>query len=64
MKMTHRRKRKTIENSLELRLMGWQAAARSPRTPAWLKPSLREMVRRAKKRLQQSRRRAARMERD
>jgi hypothetical protein len=36
---------KNIKTNLRLRLAGWKKAAASPRTPAWLKRSIRKNIR-------------------
>jgi hypothetical protein len=36
---------KTIQTNLELRIEGWKAAVRSPRTPIDLKRGLRKLIR-------------------
>jgi len=42
---------KTIKTNLALRLKGWRAAVRSPKTPPELKPGLRRLIRQASARL-------------
>jgi len=42
---------KRVDNSIEVRLRGWRAALRSQRTPVWLKPSLRQGIKRLSGRL-------------
>ena len=38
--------RNNIYQNPRLRLKGWQAALRSPRTPKWLRAGIRENIRR------------------
>lgn len=42
---------KTFDRDPRLRLKGWKKALRSPRTPEWLRPSLRANIRRLEHRL-------------
>ena len=42
---------RNIKTNLELRLKGWQAAAKSPRTPTWLRASIIRNIRELKQRL-------------
>jgi hypothetical protein len=44
-------KGKNIKTNLELRLRGWQAAAKSPRTPSWLRDSIKKNIRQLRRRL-------------
>jgi hypothetical protein len=44
---------RTIKTNLALRVKGWRAAVRSPRTPSELKPGLRQLIREASARLRQ-----------
>ena len=46
---------KRVDNSIEVRLRGWRAALKSPRTPVWLKPSLRERIKRVSAKLERRR---------
>ena len=43
--------RHNIYQDPRLRLKGWRAALRSPRTPKWLRPRIRENIRRLQERL-------------
>jgi hypothetical protein len=43
---------RTIKTNLALRLKGWRAAVKSPRTPCELKPGLRRLIRDMSARLQ------------
>jgi hypothetical protein len=47
--------RRTIEGNLELRAKGWSAAARSSKTPPWLRPSLRKLAKDAERKLEKRR---------
>jgi hypothetical protein len=42
---------RTIKTNLALRVKGWRAAVKSPRTPSELKPGLRRLIREASRRL-------------
>ena len=42
---------RTIKTNLQLRVKGWRAAVRSPKTPSELKPGLRALIRKAAARL-------------
>jgi hypothetical protein len=42
---------RTIKTNLTLRVKGWRAAVKSPRTPRELKPGLRRLIREASARL-------------
>ena len=44
---------KNIKTNLRLRLAGWKKAAASPRTPAWLKGSIRKNIRELSNRLKE-----------
>jgi hypothetical protein len=44
---------RTIKTNLALRVKGWKAAVKSPRTPSELKPGLRRLIREATTRLKQ-----------
>jgi len=44
---------KNIKTNLSLRLAGWKKAAASPRTPAWLKSSIRKNIRALSQRLKE-----------
>jgi hypothetical protein len=46
---------KNIKTNLRLRLAGWKKAAASPRTPAWLKKSIRQNIRDLTNRLREGR---------
>jgi len=45
---------RTIKTNLALRVKGWRAAVKSPRTPSELKPGLRRLIREASARLRGS----------
>lgn len=45
---------KTIGTNLRLRLKGWEAAARSSKTPAVLRKAIRRNIRELRARLRQS----------
>ncbi len=42
---------KNVKTNLRLRLAGWKKAAASPRTPSWLKKSIRKNIRDLSRRL-------------
>lgn len=42
---------RTIKTNLALRIKGWRAAVKSPRTPSELKPGLRRLIRETSARL-------------
>ena len=46
---------RTIKTNLALRVKGWRAAVKSPKTPSELKPGLRRLIRKASARLRQKR---------
>jgi hypothetical protein len=48
---------KRIDGSAELRLKGWRAALKSPKTPRQLRPALRANIRRLSRQLKQHRQR-------
>jgi len=42
---------RTIKTNLQLRIKGWRAAVKSPKTPSELKPGLRRLIRKTSARL-------------
>jgi len=46
---------RTIKTNLALRLKGWRAALKSPRTPSELKPGLRRIIRETSARIRAER---------
>jgi hypothetical protein len=44
---------RTIKTNLQLRIKGWKAAVRSPKTPSELKPGLRRLIQKVSARLRQ-----------
>ena len=46
---------KNVKTNLRLRLAGWKKAAVSPRTPSWLKKSIRKNIRDLSRRLRKER---------
>lgn len=45
---------RTIKTNLALRIKGWRAAVKSPRTPSELKPGLRRLIRETSAKLRRS----------
>jgi hypothetical protein len=50
---------KSLDRDPRLRLRGWRAALRSPNTPEWLRPAMRENIRKLERRLRSHRRKSA-----
>ena len=46
---------RTIKTNLALRVKGWRAALKSPKTPTELKPGLRRLIRETSARLRKKR---------